>query len=217
MNIKRYAKISMLILVLCFTPIKMYADSEATATAPETTAIAPEQIIPGIIDKVMELRENSELTAEQKYEEFHQLLHQYVDVEKACKSNIGRAWRAISEEDKNQIVSVYSEYIVLKTMGLLEAFIADEGRLEMRRAKANGKYYFIEYNYHNGDPTPISIIVSLESENETDYKIHDYVVEGFSQKKVESDEARSIISVKGIEGYIEDLISTVDKLKEEQL
>jgi phospholipid transport system substrate-binding protein len=145
-------------------------------------------------DRAAELL-NNKTDAALRQERFRQLFHADFDCLGIARFVLGRYWREASEEEKQEFVRLFEDYVVFVYTARLSHFGGQTFKIRGSRSDGDGVIVSTDV-ISPGSTSPLKIDWRLVSDNGT-YKINDVIVEGVSMLVTQRSEFASIVQRNG--------------------
>lgn len=71
-----------------------------------------EHFMNNTINSIVGIIESKDMTKEQKFQSLEKKLKLFLDLDWMCKFSLGKVWRTLDEEQKNNFLNYYKDYIV---------------------------------------------------------------------------------------------------------
>ncbi len=134
---------------------------------------------------------------------FRELFHTDFDCPGIARFVLGRYWRAASEEEQQEFVKLFEDYVVFVYTARLSNFGGEA--LKVRGSRSDGGGVIVSTDVSSpGVASPMKIDWRLVSDNGS-YKISDVIVEGVSMMVTQRSEFASIVQRNG--GQVRGLIA----------
>lgn len=134
---------------------------------------------------------------------FRELFHSDFDCPGIARFVLGRYWRTASEEEQQEFVQLFQDYVVFVYTARLSNFGGEA--LKVRGSRSDGGGVMVSTDMINpGAASPLRIDWKLVADNGT-YKISDVIVEGVSMAVTQRSEFASIVQRNG--GQVRGLIA----------
>jgi len=148
---------------------------------------------------------NNKTDAALRQERFRQLFQTDFDCPGIARFVLGRYWRDASEEEKQEFVRLFQEYVVFVYTARLSNFGGQAFKVRGSRSDGDGVIVSTDV-ISPGSTSPLRIDWRLVSDNGT-YKINDVIVEGVSMMVTQRSEFASIVQRN--RGQVRGLLSTM--------
>ena len=126
---------------------------------------------------------------------FRELFHADFDCPGIARFVLGRYWRTASEEEKQEFVNLFQDYVVYVYTARLSNFGGEA--LKVRGSHSDGDGVIVSTDVITpGGASPMKIDWRLVSEN-GNYKISDVIVEGISMMVTQRSEFASVVQRNG--------------------
>ena len=126
---------------------------------------------------------------------FRELFHTDFDCPGLARFVLGRYWRSASEEEQQEFVKLFGDYVVFVYTARLSNFGGEA--LKVRGSRSDGDGVIVSTDVISpGSTSPLRIDWRLVSDNGT-YKINDVIVEGVSMMVTQRSEFASIVQRNG--------------------
>jgi phospholipid transport system substrate-binding protein len=134
---------------------------------------------------------------------FRELFHSDFDCPGIARFVLGRYWRTASEQEQQEFVQLFQDYVVFVYTARLSNFGGEA--LKVRSSRGNGDGVMVSTDMISPGPaSPLRIDWKLVADNGT-YKISDVIVEGVSMAVTQRSEFASIVQRNG--GQVRGLIA----------
>lgn len=130
-----------------------------------------------------------------RQERFRQLFHSDFDCPGIARFVLGRYWRNASEEEQQEFVKLFEEYVVFVYTARLSNFGGEAFKIRGSRSDGDGIIVSTDV-ISPGSTSPLRIDWRLVTDNGT-YKINDVIVEGVSMLVTQRSEFASIVQRNG--------------------
>jgi phospholipid transport system substrate-binding protein len=177
----------------------------ATATVAAPPVVNPSDAVAfmnKLWDRAVEVLNNkTDSTAREA--RFRELFHKDFDCPGIARFVLGRYWRAASEEEQQEFVKLFEDYVVFVYTARLSNFGGEA--LKVRGSRSDGDGVIVSTDVVSpGAASPMRIDWRLVTENGT-YKISDVIVEGVSMSVTQRSEFASVVQRNG--GQVRGLIA----------
>lgn len=163
-----------------------------------------------VSNNTLEIIENNKLNSKEKEAKLAQLFSESVDTEWIGKFVLGKYWRAASEEERSQYITLYKKFLIgsyvprfkdytNERISILNVIEKDEGEYLVKTEIVRPKEPSIKVDY-------------LVRKGSSEFKIFDIVAEGISLITTQRSEFGSVISRKGLDYLIDRLSIRVDQM-----
>ena len=134
---------------------------------------------------------------------FRQLFHEEFDAAGIARFVLGRYWRSASEEEKQEFVKLFEDYVVFVYTARLANFGGET--FKVRGSRSDGDGVIVSTDVINpGSASPLRIDWRLVNDKGA-YKINDVIVEGVSMMVTQRSEFASVVQRNG--GQVRGLIA----------
>ena len=130
-----------------------------------------------------------------RQERFRQLFHADFDSPGIARFVLGRYWRNASEEEQQEFVRLFEEYVVFVYTARLSNFGGEAFKIRGSRSDGDGVIVSTDI-LSPGNSSPLRIDWRLVADNGI-YKINDVIVEGVSMLVTQRSEFASIVQRNG--------------------
>src|SRR5215510_296914 len=145
-------------------------------------------------DRAVELL-NNKTDAALRQERFRQLFRAEFDCPGIARFVLGRYWREASEEEKQEFVRLFEDYVVFVYTARLSNFGGETFKIRGSRSDGDGVIVSTEIRSPGG-ASPLHIDWRLVTDNGV-YKINDVIVEGVSMMVTQRSEFASVVQRHG--------------------
>jgi phospholipid transport system substrate-binding protein len=126
---------------------------------------------------------------------FRQLFHEDFDAPGIARFVLGRYWRSASEEEQQEFVKLFEDYVVFVYTARLANFGGETFKIRGSRSDGGGVLVSTDV-ISLGNPSPLRIDWRLVADNGA-YKINDFIVEGVSMTVTQRSEFASVVQRNG--------------------
>jgi phospholipid transport system substrate-binding protein len=126
---------------------------------------------------------------------FRQLFHEDFDSRGIARFVLGRYWRSASEEEQQEFVKLFEDYVVFVYTARLANFGGETFKIRGSRSEGDGVIVSTDV-ISPGNPSPLRIDWRLVADNSA-YKINDVIVEGVSMTVTQRSEFASVVQRNG--------------------
>jgi phospholipid transport system substrate-binding protein len=134
---------------------------------------------------------------------FRELFHSDFDCAGIARFVLGRYWRTASEEEQQEFVKLFEDYVVFVYTARLANFGGET--MKVRGSRSDGDGVIVSTDVASpGGASPLKIDWRLVKDNGA-YKINDVIVEGVSMAVTQRSEFASIVQRNG--GHVRGLIA----------
>jgi phospholipid transport system substrate-binding protein len=134
---------------------------------------------------------------------FRQLFHEDFDCPGIARFVLGRYWRNASEEQQQEFVKLFEDYVVFVYTARLANFGGETFKIRGSRSDGDGVIVSTDV-ISPGSASPLRLDWRLVTDN-GGYKINDVIVEGVSMMVTQRSEFASVVQRNG--GQLRDLIA----------
>jgi phospholipid transport system substrate-binding protein len=171
---------------------------------PAATAADPAAVVTSLGNEALKvLGNNVEPTL--RLARFRQLFSEDFDVPGIARFVLGRYWRIATEQQQQEFVKVFADYIALAYSNRLAEYTGESLHVTGSRPAPDGSLVTSEIVRPNGAP-PAKVDWQLTQHDGT-YKISDVIVEGVSMAVTQRSEFASVIQRNG--GQVQGLITAL--------
>ncbi len=134
------------------------------------------------------------------------------DYDEMSKRVLGRAWRKLSKEQKENFVELFTELLQYAYIGKIQSYAGQSTVFKQQRIR--GKRAEVKTELIDKDKTiPISYIMLLEGDQ---WMVYDVVVEGVSLIRNYMEQFREILRKDHYNGLVKQIETKVNELQEER-
>jgi len=138
---------------------------------------------------------SKKVPATERLTRFRQLFHADFDGPGIARFVLGRYWRSASEQEQQEFLKLFEDYVVFVYGTRLSSFNGETFRVKGSRPEGNGVVVATDILNPGGEP-PIKVDWRLISDNGA-FKINDVIIEGISMLVTQRSEFASIIQRHG--------------------
>lgn len=202
----RIIVVSLSLLFLSFT----LSGLASAADLPDPTA----QLEPFLAKIVKELKDPKykvDISCQQ-CKRIVEIASEHFDFREMSKRVLGRPWRKLSDEQKDQFVELFTKLLQFAYIGKVEDYVDSEIKFVKQRIK--GKRAEVQTLFVDSNKTiPVSYIMILKGQN---WMVYDIIVEGVSLVRNYMEQFRSILRDEKFAGLIDRLERKVLQLQVEK-
>jgi len=138
---------------------------------------------------------SKKVPATERLTRFRQLFQADFDGPGIARFVLGRYWRSASEQEQQEFLKLFEDYVVFVYGTRLSSFNGETFRVKGSRPEGNGVVVATDILNPGGEP-PIKVDWRLISDNGA-FKINDVIIEGISMLVTQRSEFASIIQRHG--------------------
>ncbi len=146
---------------------------------------------------------NNKSDPEVRQARFRELFHADFDCPGIARFVLGRYWRNASEEEQQEFVKLFENYVVFVYTARLSNFGGQTFKVRGSRSDGDGVIVSTEI-FNPGNSSPLRIDWRLVTDNGV-YKINDVIVEGISMMVTQRSEFASVVQRHG--GHLRGLLT----------
>ncbi len=182
----------------------------ASATVPDPT----EQLKPFIENIITQLKskEFRQDTTCSQCQQIIVLATEHFDFREMSKRVMGKQWRTLSTEQRDQFVALFTKLLQYAYIGQIDDYVGR--KIEFKKQRIKGTRAEVQTLLIDKDKTiPVSYIMMLKGEN---WMVYDIVVEGVSLIRNYMEQIRSVLQDEKFAGLIkllEEKITTLETQK----
>jgi len=168
----------------------------SVSLAPTPTAIAADAnvFMNEMWNRAVEVL-SKKVPATERLTRFRQLFQADFDGPGIARFVLGRYWRSASEQEQQEFLKLFEDYVVFVYGTRLSSFNGEKFRVKGSRPEGNGVVVATDILNPGGEP-PIKVDWRLISDNGA-FKINDVIIEGISMLVTQRSEFASIIQRHG--------------------
>ena len=168
----------------------------SVSLAPTPTAIAADAnvFMNEMWNRAVEVL-SKKVPATERLTRFRQLFQADFDGPGIARFVLGRYWRSASEQEQQEFLKLFEDYVVFVYGTRLSSFNGEKFRVKGSRPEGNGVVVATDILNPGGEP-PIRVDWRLISDNGA-FKINDVIIEGISMLVTQRSEFASIIQRHG--------------------
>ena len=176
----------------------------SVSLAPTPTAIAADAnvFMNEMWNRAVEVL-SKKVPATERLTRFRQLFQADFDGPGIARFVLGRYWRSASEQEQQEFLKLFEDYVVFVYGTRLSSFNGETFRVKGSRPEGNGVVVATDILNPGGEP-PIKVDWRLISDNGA-FKINDVIIEGISMLVTQRSEFASIIQRHG--GQVSELLA----------
>ena len=171
---------------------------------PAATAADPAAVVTSLGNEALKVLGNN-VDPNLRIVRFRQLFSEDFDVPGIARFVLGRYWRIATEQQQQEFVKVFADYIALAYSNRLAEYTGESLHVTGSRPAPDGSLVTSEIVRPNGAP-PAKVDWQL-TQHDGAYKISDVIVEGVSMAVTQRSEFASVIQRNG--GQVQGLITAL--------
>ena len=158
--------------------------------------VSASEFIAGLGERAVSALTSPDLTREEREIRFRELLDTHFDVPAIAKFVLGRYWRAATDEEKQEFVELFEEFLV---QGYARRFAEYSGEnFEVRNVRQGSDgYALVQSLVIRPNAENVRVDWRVQDEGNANFRIVDVIVEGLSMAATQRDEFASVIQSKG--------------------
>jgi phospholipid transport system substrate-binding protein len=161
---------------------------------------------------IIKIAGNEEVTLDARRGQLVKLIDKVVDNKWIARFVLARNYRTISQEQRDRFEGLYRDFMIHTYAPSFNGYSGES--FEIVNTAQKGKYFMVKCFFIPKDNPRINISFRLKrNTNDNSFSILDVIAEGVSLIETQRSEFGSVISNKGIEGFLNDLEARVKKLK----
>jgi phospholipid transport system substrate-binding protein len=176
------------------TIILLLIGSVSLMAAPNAIAADANVFMSELWNRAVEVL-SKKVPLEERLARFRQLFHADFDGPRIARFVLGRYWRSASEEEQQEYLKLFENYVVFVYGTRLSNFSGETFRVRGSRTDENGTIVSTDILSPAGE-APIKVDWRLVSDNGA-FKINDVVIEGISMMVTQRSEFASVIQRHG--------------------
>jgi len=199
------AKLGILMILLLATPLVALS-----STVPDPT----EQMKP-FINKMTKILAEADFENDSQCKICQRLIdisREHFDYNEMSKRVLGKAWRKLSKEEKENFVDLVTELLQYAYVGKIQNYAGQS--IEFKGQRIKGKRAEVKTELVDKDKTiPVSYIMLLEGDQ---WMVYDVVVEGVSLVRNYMEQFREILRKEQYVGLVKQIEKKVKELEDER-
>jgi len=181
------------------------ANDAPPASASTQAALSPEgRFVQNLGDKAVAILANKALSADQREEQFRDMLRNNFDLQTIARFVIGRSWMTATPAQQDEYMSLF-EALVVKTYSERFKLYTGEGFIVSDSRPEGTKDFIVNSNITHPDGSPATVVTWRLRQKGDKMGVIDVMVEGVSMSVTQRQEYSSVIQRNG--GDIEALLS----------
>jgi phospholipid transport system substrate-binding protein len=207
--VKSLHKYTLLFLVgLLLTPLMAPAASRA-ATPDPTAQLRP------FLDRIVAELKSTDFKEDPSCRQCQRIVDiasEHFDFQEMSKRVLGKQWRKLSTEEKDQFVNLFTRLLQYAYIGKVEDYVDKEIKFGRQRIKGNRAE--VQTELVDGNNTiPVSYIMILKGDK---WMAYDIIVEGVSLVRNYMEQFRSILRTEKFSGLIKQMEDKIKELEAEK-
>jgi phospholipid transport system substrate-binding protein len=176
------------------TVMSLLIASVSLAAAPTATAADANAFMNEMWNRAVEVL-SKKVSATERLTRFRQLFQADFDGPGIARFVLGRYWRSASEQEQQEFLKLFEDYVVFVYGTRLSSFNGETFRVKGSRPEGNGVVVATDILNPGGEP-PIKVDWRLISDNGA-FKINDVIIEGISMLVTQRSEFAAVIQRHG--------------------
>jgi len=161
-----------------------------------------QDIIKYIAEESFKISSDELLSEKGKTEELSKLIMKVTDTQWIARFVMGKYWRRATEEQKTDFIKSYTDYLLSHYIPKFKMCNNDNFKV-LGAVNQNENIFFVQSKYDKeGQTARVDFRMVYKNEK---LLLTDIIVEGVSFITTQRSEVSSVISQKGIDGFLEDL------------
>jgi phospholipid transport system substrate-binding protein len=205
-NYKKYFVVLAAVLLSC----SFVSHNSARASVPDPTA----QLKP-FLDKIVAELKNHDYktdTSCKKCNRIVEIAKEHFDFYEMSKRVLGRSWRKLTQEEKDQFVTLFTKLLQYAYIGKVDDYV--ESTIEYKKQRIKGNRAEVQTVMVSGNTT-IAVFYIMILKKDT-WMVYDIVAEGVSLVRNYMEQFRSILHDEKFSGLIAQLQKKIKELEAEQ-
>lgn len=170
------------------------------------------EFIEAFSERAIDVLNNKELTDQQQYGEYREILNQAFAIDYIARISLSRHRKKASKEELEVYYKLFPEFILKVNSTRLKKL--DTTKMIVDKVTPHAKSdIFIRTKAYNADNKPLDVDWRVRSDKNGNVKIIDVKIEGISLVATQRDDFTSRISSSGIDGlnkYMQDIIDGLE-------
>lgn len=166
--------------------------------------------VSGVI-KVLKARKHPDALTQEERDAIRLAVQDYFDFDEMAKRSVGKPWRNMPEEKRQEFVEIFRELLERSYGNRLAAYHNQE--VEYGEVYTRGNRAVVDTEVIDGEKRiPVRYTLHLE---DGDWRIYDIKIEGISLVSTFRTDFRQTLEKEGVNGLIAELKRRVEKLRKE--
>jgi len=184
------------------------------ASGEEKSSGEAESFVMDLSDKVLSIINDTNTSDEEKEKKLREFFVNSVDTEWMGKFVLGRYFRTASEEQKQQYMTLYHDYLIWSYVPRFKEYKGGSFYIIKVKEESSGNDAIVQTEMRGIKESPnIRVDYMMHRNGDGNFKIIDIVGEGISLITTQRSDFGGMISQKGLDYFISKLESKVNSLK----
>lgn len=163
-------------------------------------------------NKVIQIASDDSITLEIRKTQLIELIESKIDAKWIARFVLARNYRTASTQQRIRFEDLYRQFMIHSYGPSFSGYNGED--FEIIDVMQKGKYFMIKCFFVPSEGPKINVAFRLKKNQEqTDFVILDVMVEGVGLIETQRSEFNSVISQKGLAGFLDDLEIRVNELK----
>jgi phospholipid transport system substrate-binding protein len=192
-----------------FTTIIMMSFS---VTSWADSNLEAENFINNLGDNIIEIASNKNMPLQDRKNEIIKLVGSVVDNKWIARFVLARNYRSASKEQFSEFQKLYRDFIIYTYAPSFKGYNGE--KFKIKEVLNQGKYFMVKCLLVMKDGPDVNIAFRLKKrKNSDEFAILDIIAEGVSLIETQRSEFNSVISQKGLDGFLQDMSERVEELR----
>lgn len=162
-------------------------------------------------NKIVNIASNKQITVDEKRDKLIQTVEAIVDSRWIARFILAKHYRTATKEQRERFQNLYREFIIHTYAPSFQGY--NNETFEVVSAIKQGKYYLTKCLFIPKEGPKVNVGFRLKKNKQQEFVLLDVIAEGVSLIETQRSEFGSVISTKGLEGFLSDLEKRVKSLK----
>lgn len=162
-------------------------------------------------NKIIKVASNPKASVETKRDQMVSLIDSVVDSEWIAKYVLAKNYRTATEEQKQRFRKLYREFMINTYAPAFKGYNGEN--FEVLDVQQQEKYFMVKCFFVPKEGPKVNLSFRLKKNQSGGFSVLDVIAEGVSLIETQRSEFGSVISSKGLNGFLDDLEVRVKNLK----
>jgi len=195
-------KITIFTTIICFLSFNCSASDNIKA----------EQFIDNLGNDIIKIASNKKISIQERKNKIIDLFDSAVDSKWIARFVLARNYRSATKEQFTEFQKLYRDFVIYTYAPSFKGY--DGEKFKIKEVLNQGKYFMVKCSLITKDNPDINLAFRLKKrKNSDEFAILDIIAEGVSLIETQRSEFNSVISQKGLDGFLQDMSKRVEELR----
>lgn len=163
-------------------------------------------------NQIINIAKDKSISVDQRRDKLIDLIDSLVDSKWVARFVLARNYRTASQDQRDQFQKLYRDFMIHTYAPSFKGYSGED--FEVLDVMQQGKYFMVKCNFIPKEGPKVNLAFRLKKNKNTGkFAVLDVIAEGVSLIETQRSEFNSVISNKGMDGFLADLDTRVKKLK----